>query len=508
MRFICAFLLSLVLCMSTSCARNPVTGTREFSIISEKQEQNIGNSTYKTMVQAQGGPFTADAELTQYVAGIGKKIAKESGRPNLAYEFVIINDPTPNAWALPGGKIAIHRGMLVELSSEAELAAVLSHEIVHAAARHSAKGMERALLLQGGIVSLGLLLENKAYNDILIGSAQVGAMLMQQTYSRTQELEADHFGMHYMAKAGYDPQAAVCLQETFLRLSKEKKSLWLDGLFASHPPTIERICENQKTLKTLINTFAAKNQFVGKEEYQKKIASLKSQESAYSEYENAKKLLEHNGIEKARMYLNRALFQYPNEALFWKLKGDIFVKEQRLPQALEAYTQAIQKNPNYYLLYQARGAAYLAMQKNDAAKQDLEMSRKLLPTGDAHEMLGKIALDEGQKHVAKQHLALASNANSQSGMRARKLLESLTGNAHEVEIEAFVDTQNRLIINVINRSEKVLDRLDLVVEEFPVQGNTVQKKVRLRSPIKAFGQQRLTIQLQTKSRRAPEVRVA
>lgn len=128
--------------LAGGCAVNPVTGHNEIAFVSESQELAIGQKNYAPYRQAQGGDYVVEPELTRYVKSVGERLAKVSDR-KLPYEFNVINDSTPNAWALPGGKISINRGLLVELRSEAELAAVLAHEIVHAAARHSAQSMER-----------------------------------------------------------------------------------------------------------------------------------------------------------------------------------------------------------------------------------------------------------------------------------------------------------------------------------------------------------------------------
>ena len=127
-RSLSAVMISVLLL--TSCGINPVTGDRELSLISQAQEINIGKENYVPSQQSQGGPYDADAKLTAYVKSVGMKLVQVSDRPNLPYDFVVLNNPVPNAWALPGGKIAVNRGLLTELHNEAELAAVLGHEIV------------------------------------------------------------------------------------------------------------------------------------------------------------------------------------------------------------------------------------------------------------------------------------------------------------------------------------------------------------------------------------------
>jgi predicted Zn-dependent protease len=129
-------LLSLVIAALVACGVNPVTGKKEIQFVSEAQELKIGEQNYSPTRQSEGGEFVVMPELTKYVSGIGAKLAAVADR-KLPYEFVVLNNSVPNAWALPGGKIAVNRGLLTELKNESELAAVLGHEIVHAAARHA-----------------------------------------------------------------------------------------------------------------------------------------------------------------------------------------------------------------------------------------------------------------------------------------------------------------------------------------------------------------------------------
>ena len=150
--------LGLVVLLSfavSGCGTNPVTKKKEFQFVSQDKEISIGKQNYSPARQSQGGDYVIDPELTAYVQGVGMRLAAVSDRPELPYEFVVLNHSIPNAWAMPGGKIAFNRGLLYELNSEAELAAVIGHEIVHAAARHGAKSMERGTFIQGAIIEIG-----------------------------------------------------------------------------------------------------------------------------------------------------------------------------------------------------------------------------------------------------------------------------------------------------------------------------------------------------------------
>jgi predicted Zn-dependent protease len=185
-RFKNIFATAVVFVALSACAVNPVTGKKEFTLVSETEEIELGTKNYAFMQQAGGGEYDIDPVLTEYVQGVGSRLVAVSDRP-LPYEFVVLNSSVPNAWALPGGKLAINRGLLTEINSEAELAAVLGHEIVHAAARHSAKQMERGIWLQAAVIGTAIATGDSGYSDLAVGGASVGAQLLSQTYGRGAE---------------------------------------------------------------------------------------------------------------------------------------------------------------------------------------------------------------------------------------------------------------------------------------------------------------------------------
>ena len=138
----------------SACQVNPVTGDRHLQFYGSDWEKKAGATLYAPMRQSQGGDYTLDRDLTRYVQSVGNRLAARARRKDeLNFEFRVLNDSTPNAWALPGGKIAINRGLLTQLQSEAELAAVLAHEIVHADAAHGARAQSKGVLTQIGAVA-------------------------------------------------------------------------------------------------------------------------------------------------------------------------------------------------------------------------------------------------------------------------------------------------------------------------------------------------------------------
>lgn len=414
---ISALLVSFLL---SGCSTNPVTGKSELSLVSTEQEIAIGNREYPPSRQTQGGDYVADPSVQKYVASVGNKLASVSDR-KLPYEFRIINDSSPNAWALPGGKIAINRGLLTELKSESELAAVLGHEIVHAAARHSARNMQRGILLQGALIASSIALSDNEYRNLALTSAQIGAGMINQKYGRDAEREADYYGMQYMKKAGYDPAKAIDLQKTFLRLSKDRKSNWLSGLFASHPPSQERVDNNTKTLAEL----GFPKGKTGQQRYQKKIARLIKTKPAYKAYDDSKKALKDKEFSKALRLVNKAIRIEPKEALFHGLKGEIRSEQGHDSKAKTNFDRAIALNPGYFKYYLTRGFVNRDQGKYKQAANDFKKSNDLLATTEGHYGLGWLAMKDGRDNEAINYFRKAANNKTDVGKTAGLYLAKL-----------------------------------------------------------------------------------
>ncbi len=457
------FSLVLLAVILSTCGVNPVTKKRELQFVSEEKEIAIGTQNYAPTRQAQGGDYVLDAELTAYVQSVGDKLAAVSDR-KLPYEYVIINDSVPNAWAMPGGKIAFNRGLLYELNSEAELAAVMGHEIVHAAARHGAQGMERGMLLQGAMIAVGIGAQNTDYSQLIVGGAQVGAQLVNSKYGRDAESESDFYGMQYMKKAGYDPTAAVTLQETFVRLSEGRKSNFIEGLFASHPPSPERVAANKATLAKL----GAGGEW-GKEIYAKKTAKLRATQGAYKAYDDAVKALGEKNIDKAKTLINQAIAIEPKEARFQELPGDIALTQQKPQEALAFYDKAIQMQPNYFKPHIQSGIALFNMGKKAEAEPYLKRANALLPTAPGHALLGQLSEERGDINGALQHYQVAASSNSEIGKQAvaRAVKLDLPRNpAKYIQSGAQADNAGNLYAVVQNSTPVAINRVMVRVVKY------------------------------------------
>jgi predicted Zn-dependent protease len=414
--------LLLASVMLPACAVNPVTGDRNFQIYGTDWEVDIGEQMYAPMKQSQGGEFILDPELTTYVQEVGARLATQARRKDeLEFEFSVLNDSTPNAWALPGGKIVVNRGLLINLDSEAELAAVLGHEIVHADAAHGARAQSKGVLTQVGamatMVILGSTVESQAGREVAMMVPALGAQLLTQKYGRDAERESDEYGMLYMSEAGYDPQGAVELQETFVELSKERNSAWINGLFASHPPSTERVQNNIKTAQRL-----PEGGDMGREVYQQKMAYLKRVQPAYDAYDEASKAVADDELGLAQEKINRALSIEPRESLFHDLQGDIYALENQNKRALTSYKKAIDANPGFFYGYLREGQMQYLLNQPEPARASLNHSLKLMPTAEAHYLLGMLDKDQGNIKGALEHFQMAASSESEMGQKATREL--------------------------------------------------------------------------------------
>lgn len=221
----------------TGCATNPATGDRELSLISESSEIQMGQEADPQIV-AQFGLYD-DESLQRYVSNLGQELAAVGERPELPWTFRVLDDPTVNAFAVPGGFVYITRGILSHLSSEAELAGVLGHEVGHITAKHSVNQMSKAQLTQLGL-GLGMIFvpEVAALGDV----AGVGLQLLFLKYGRDDELQADRLGVRYMVRTDYQPRELANVMAMLDRTSRiQESSGRIPEWLSTHPDPGNRV---------------------------------------------------------------------------------------------------------------------------------------------------------------------------------------------------------------------------------------------------------------------------
>jgi len=216
------------------CATNPVTGKRQFSLVSSEQELSIGRDGYQAVLKEYGR--YDDARLQAYVDSVGQSLARVSQLPNLEWHFTLLDDPVVNAFAMPGGYIYITRGILAHLNSEAQLAGVLGHEIGHVTARHTASRITQQQIAGLGLGLASIFSESfRQYSN----AAQTALGIIFLKYSRADENQADELGVGYAVKAGYDPREIPPTYAMLKRVS-DRAGQKMPGFLSTHPDPGDR----------------------------------------------------------------------------------------------------------------------------------------------------------------------------------------------------------------------------------------------------------------------------
>ncbi len=224
-----------------SCQTAPYTGRSQFIVTSIEEENNMGDEAWREVSSQY--KVSGDKKLKDALSRVGKNLAAVAERPDFAWEFKVFDSKDANAFCLPGGKIAVFSGLFDYLSNDAELAAVVGHEIGHAIARHGAERMSQSLVQQvgGQILQTALGAANSSYEQAwMVAYGGISGLGVILPYSRTQEYEADKIGVFLMAKAGYDPAASLSFWKKFSQISSQSS---IGEFFSTHPMSTKRMQE-------------------------------------------------------------------------------------------------------------------------------------------------------------------------------------------------------------------------------------------------------------------------
>ena len=248
-------LVFLILLFIAACVTTPVTQREALILIPFEQEVALGDQAYREMTGT--AKESADPRLRELVLRVGRRIAAASDMPDLSWEFKLIESDTQNAFALPGGKVAVYTGILKVAENEAGLATVLGHEVAHAVARHGAQRISQQMLLQGGLTVAAVTLSNQRNRNWIMPALGLGATVgITLPFSRMNESEADEIGIVYMARAGYDPRESVRFWQRFNQL---KGSGQPPEFLSTHPSDETRITRLKELLPKAMDAYQKTN---------------------------------------------------------------------------------------------------------------------------------------------------------------------------------------------------------------------------------------------------------
>ena len=233
------FAATILLC---SCATVPETGRTQLLLVSSSEEIQLGITSFEKLKRET--PICKDPQINELVQKVGKRIAAVANLPGAQWEFVVFESKEANAFCLPGGKVGVYTGILQVTKNEAGLATVIGHEVAHAVARHGGERISQALLLQTGESLLGKAISSadpKLQSATLLAYGVGSTVAIQLPHSRLQESEADHIGLIYMAKAGYDPREAIAFWQRFSEFNRTQGASNVPAFLRTHPLDEKRI---------------------------------------------------------------------------------------------------------------------------------------------------------------------------------------------------------------------------------------------------------------------------
>lgn len=337
------------------CAQSPVTGETIVVGMSEAQERQVDAQVAPHQFSQDLGAVQDDA-TNRYVGEVGRRLQALSHRPDMPYSYRVLNANHVNAYTFPGGAMGVTRGILTDLNNEAELAALLGHEIAHVNARHAAQRQGQAMLAQAAVVGLNVATQDSQWGQLVGLGSQIGASALLSSYSRDHEREADALGQEYMVRAGYPAQGMTALHQLLVAQEKESPSL-LSTMFSSHPMSSER----RATAERLASTrYAASTQA---------------------------------SPQRERFMDNTASLRRIRPAIQACQKGETDMAAKRYPQAQAAFAQALKLHTRDYAGHFRMAQCLQAQNKTREARQYAEQAQALYPQeAQAHKLGGVLAL--------------------------------------------------------------------------------------------------------------------
>jgi predicted Zn-dependent protease len=378
----------------TGCATDPVTGRTTFVMMSKEQEIALDRQHSPHQLSEDYG-ITRDAELNRYVGTLGKDMAARTHRPDMPYNVNVVNANYVNAYAFPGGTIAATRGILLEMQSEDELAALLGHELGHVNARHHAERQAKGTLLEAVVAGISIAAADRQpqYGALaqMIGNIGGGALLAH--YSRDNEREADALGLEYMARSGHNPAGMEDLM-TMLNSQAREKPNALELMFSTHPMSSERLENTRRALATTHAEAARRPR--QRERYMDNTVRLRKLRPAIAEQQKGEAMLNQKKFETADGHMRRALQLAPDDYTGLVLMAKTQMAMKRPEEAKPYLAQAKAVYPTEAQAHHLAGVAFLQTRQPDQALAAFSEFERLLPGNPNTVFLKGYALEQMQ----------------------------------------------------------------------------------------------------------------
>lgn len=377
-----ALLFAVALVLVPGCQTNPVTGRSQFNVFTEEEEIDFGNRYAPALVEEMGGEYD-DPELRALVTEVGNRlveklsaIAKEEYSTRIQFRFYVVNESMINAFALMGGHVFFTRGILAEMNSEDELAAVMGHEIMHIAGKHTAASLSRQILM------------------LPLAVIPLLHALKELHYSRKDEEQSDKYGLRLMAASGYNPTGMVHLFEMFVKMGGGGPE-WL----SSHPLSEDRVADARK--RSLEQFPEASAQPLQVDRFNSALARVRAEKPIYKAFDQGVALLEKEDYRGAIRKFDEAISR-KEDPLFYLNRGLAYGQLKQYREAYDDETRAIQLNPRLMKPWLIRGMVLQEAGEPSDALQDLQQANSRVESSVAHYYIGLCHEDLGNRGDARR----------------------------------------------------------------------------------------------------------
>lgn len=357
------------------CAQSPVTGQNIVVGMSEAQERQIDSQVSPHQFSQDLGAVQ-DAGVNRYVSELGQRLHSLTHRPQMPYSYRVLNAHHINAYTFPGGAMGVTRGIMVEMQSEAELAALLGHELGHVNARHAAQRSGQTLLAQAAVVGIQAATAKSEWATVAEIGSQIGSSALLSSYSRDHEREADALGQGYMVRAGYPASGMTRLHQLLVNGEKDRPNV-LAAMFSSHPMSEERVANAQRLAATQFASSGAAPDL--RERYMDQTAALRRLKPAITACQQGETAMGRRQPQEAQGRFEAALKAAPRDYAA-NLRMAQCLQALGRPQQARPYAQTAQAiYPQEAQAHKLSGVLALSLKDPGAAAQHLAAFDQRLP---------------------------------------------------------------------------------------------------------------------------------